>query len=212
MKYLSIDLETSRLNPKTPDGILMASFVVEDTENQIPVNELPHLTLLIDQGEGSIAPWSRVAISMNAWILMAIEINSKTNKKQTIERLRSIIATETLDRAVAASESYQVVSGAAGLEAAVLPWFDEHFGPKSRINVAGKNAAGFDIPFLPPRISSRFRARVIDPGTLFVNFKTDSELPAMDQCLARSGVEMIGTAHDALADARATIAILRSKY
>lgn len=214
MKYLSCDLETVRISPKSPDGILMASFVVEDTENQLPLTELPHLTVLVDHGDTVVGAWGRIAVAMNVWILLAIDIASKDPKyrDKDVKRLRTMVSGDSLDRAIEASNLYPVVKGAEGLTAAVLPFLDLHFGERSRITIAGKNAASFDVPFLPELVAKRFHSRVLDPGTLFAQFDKDDALPGMDDCLARAGVDMTGMGHDALADARAVVSLLRTKY
>jgi len=52
MKYASLDLETTGLfesGGRGPDKILQISIVVEDTDVDTPVNELPHLTLIVKQ-------------------------------------------------------------------------------------------------------------------------------------------------------------------
>src|SRR5436190_9940792 len=55
MKYISIDLETTGLDPKK-DVILEFAAVIEDTENILPLNELPKLTLFVKHNRLVISP------------------------------------------------------------------------------------------------------------------------------------------------------------
>ena len=46
MKYVSIDIETTGLNPKT-DNVLEVAAIIDDTERpEVPIGELPTLHLL----------------------------------------------------------------------------------------------------------------------------------------------------------------------
>ena len=50
MKYLSIDTETTGLSAKDHQ-LLEVSFILEDTNDIKPLDELPHLTLRIEYDE-----------------------------------------------------------------------------------------------------------------------------------------------------------------
>lgn len=66
MKYVSIDLETTSLEPH-PDHILMFSFVIEDTSKpEVLVEDLPHCTGFIYREKIHGQPY---ALAMNGWIL-----------------------------------------------------------------------------------------------------------------------------------------------
>lgn len=86
------------------------------------------------------------------------------------------------------------------------------------ITVGGKNVAGFDIPFLqafypyagafaPFKIS----ARVVDPGMLYFNPRTDRAVPSMSTCCERAGLSA-HVAHTALADAMQCAALVRAYF
>ena len=90
--------------------------------------------------------------------------------------------------------------------------------PHSGINVAGKNFAGFDNRFIENLKkeygmtgSLRFKSRVADPGTLYVNWFEDDALPGLLDCKKRADVKGEVT-HDALEDAWDVIQVLRKKY
>lgn len=77
----------------------------------------------------------------------------------------------------------------------------------SKVVVAGKNAAGFDLPRLEAQcpgwvenIKPRLSHRVIDPGSLFWNPATDEILPDTQTCLERCGMDR-EVQHTALEDA-----------
>lgn len=95
---------------------------------------------------------------------------------------------------------------------------DEDFHPESpvTINVAGKNPAGFDIPFLLelPEWSNelvKFRRRIIDPAMLCFVEETDTELPDLQTCLDRCSIDST-VKHTAVEDALDVIKILRRKW
>lgn len=183
MKYLSLDLETTCLQPH-PQHILQVSMVVEDTDSPliVPVESLPHFTCFVkhDRIEGEA-----FALGMNGWILDIISGRNKDYK------------------------GYQVLTHNewVGIAEAFL---NSHFGP-SKITVAGKNVAGFDIPFLPREISRKFRHKVLDPGPMMVNWKTDDQVPNFDNCKKRAGIDT-PVAHDAREDAMDVIRCLRTFY
>lgn len=86
----------------------------------------------------------------------------------------------------------------------------EIYQDDGHVNVAGKNAAGFDIPFLKQfecdvyvederPITNQFRYRVLDPGTMYLR-PGDNQVPGLSECLRRAGLDDKVT-HDALDDA-----------
>jgi oligoribonuclease len=195
MKYLSLDLETTCLQPD-PKHILQVSMVVEDTKSILPVEELPHFTCFVkhDRIEGEA-----YALGMNGWIL---DIISGRNKKPPYDILSGDPKGFALGAAGEAVSNYWLDSA--------LEFLHWHFG-KDKITVAGKNVAGFDIPFLPKELRSRFRHKVLDPATLFVNWETDDQAPNFETCKQRAGISGV-VAHDAREDAMDVIRMLRMFY
>lgn len=190
MKYVSLDLETTCLQAD-PKHILQISMVVEDTSNPRPVEELPHFTCFVkhDRIEGEA-----YALGMNGWIL---DIISGRRKESAYPICRYYA-----DRPNNSGDDNWL-----GL---ALAFLDLHFADQ-KITVAGKNVAGFDIPFLPKDLRARFRHKVLDPGTLFVNWETDDQAPNFELCKQRAG--MSGpVAHDAREDAMDVIRLLRRFY
>lgn len=209
MKYLAIDLETSSgkdLN-RSPDRILMASFVVEDTKQNIPVEQLPHFTCLIDQPFIHGEP---TALAMNAWILVALEYSKSKANDFVAKYIELGIPVETISKAMKAATAYPVLT-LADFELQVATFLTQHFGTKDRITIAGKNVTGFDLQFLPIGIQERFRRNAIDWGMLFWKPLEDRQVPGSAEVMKRAGIEFKG-AHDALEDNRMGIAAARTLY
>lgn len=175
MKYVSLDIETTGVRPKQ-DQILQLALVVEDTTKLMPIEELPYFCCLVKHEEYH---GNAYALGLNAWILDIVSGRTNTGSPYPILTEEDMVT-----------------------EANVFLSF--HF-PKGKINVAGKNAAGFDIPFLPTILSDRFRHRVIDPGSVFVDWNKN-QLPALGDLLETP------VSHDALGDARDVITCLRRSY
>ena len=73
--------------------------------------------------------------------------------------------------------------------------------PDGKITVAGKNAAGFDLPILTNSVNGfffrRFLRRVLDPGSMFTEYF--DHIPTLDEINKLVGGEAV--THDALKDA-----------
>lgn len=86
------------------------------------------------------------------------------------------------------------------------------YGFQDRVNIAGKNVAGFDIPFLKELgwdTDKLFRHRVIDPGPMYVTAE-DRTTPDLTECCKRAGIEDV-VSHRALDDARLVDRVIRNK-
>ncbi len=181
MKYLSLDLETTCLQP-SPDHILQFSAVVEDTELKgIPVKDLPHFTCFVKHDRISGEAY---ALGMNGWILDFVSGRVKNPPYPVLNSVEWVLEAQE--------------------------FIKRHFGT-SKVTVAGKNVAGFDIPFLPESLRRSLRHKVLDPGTLFVEWATDDQVPNFDQCKQRAGTAG-PVAHDAREDAMDVILLLRKFY
>lgn len=179
MIYISLDIETTGLNPER-DQILQIAMVREDTsENPMPrVEDLPTFCCFVkhDRIEGD--PY---ALAMNGWIIEALVTKYPTK--------------------------HPVYDQEEMLSSALL-WLDK-FCPDQRLTAAGKNVAGFDMPFLPRDIRRRFRHRVIDVGSVMIDWHR-SEVPSLGDLKRMHN--MGDVSHDALEDARDVIRLLRKTY
>ncbi len=88
---------------------------------------------------------------------------------------------------------------------------DNGFAPFSKIIVAGKNLARFDLQFLEKiktwNRMSNIAHRVLDPIMLYMR-PDDEEPPNMATCMTRAELEL-ESAHYALGDARDVIRLIR---
>lgn len=209
MKYASLDLETTGLSP-AQENILMLSLVVEDTDKakDVPVEALPHFTCYIRQKEPFQGEF--FALAMNAWIL---DIIAGRDKISTAAKAYPILTAYPANKTVQGTDA----NGTPVTSVENLYWVEQctkflkyHFGDK-RITIAGKNVAGFDIPFMPKEIRSMFKHKALDPATLFIDWATDKDAPGLEECKKRAGI-MTPVAHDAREDAMDVIRLLRRFY
>lgn len=189
MKYLSLDLETTCVDPKKPENILMLSMVVEDTDNIRPLSDLPNFTCYFSQNEYT---GSAFALSMNGWILeilagkQPIHLPIYNMKNKAFEHdIESFLTTYFGE----IDENHRVT---------LLP-----------ITLAGKNIMGFDFQFLPDWLKDYFSHRAIDPGSVFVDWNIG--IDGLGKLKKKLGLGD-KVAHDAYQDALDVIRVLRVKY
>jgi oligoribonuclease (3'-5' exoribonuclease) len=140
MKYVSIDIETTCVEPKCPDNILMVAMLVEDTKNKMPRQEIPTFACLVNRSIYSGTPF---ALSMNNWIFDML--TRKDDSKYPIY------------------ESDEWVSKA-------IQFLRTHFDFDDDIFATGKNVGSFDLLFFPDKLKSMFHYRHIDPGSMFIDW------------------------------------------
>jgi len=225
MKYLSVDCETSGIDPEQ-DQVLSIGLVIEDSNNIKPVDELPslHLVIVRDRLEGNV-----FALDMNRDI---VKLLKDYQVADDVQRMALAEAHEVIF-----VKEYQIVEEIFDflyVNDMVNPRYNVRFDEgtskfkgdtliptlgnivyQTTITIAGKNVVGFDVPFLKqlPRFTEvfRFHQRAIDPAILFVDWKEDIVLPSLDNCLKRAGFKNSVT-HDALQDCKDVIKVLRTKY
>jgi len=177
MKYLSIDTETTFLDIRIAK-VVQFGCVIEDTDKDIPLNELPSFEQIIVQPfEGDT-----VALQMNKAIFDKMPLQG-VSPAAFIKKFEEFLI------------SNNVIF---------------HDG-KYQLSCAGKNFAAYDMQILNqfPGFADKFRlrSRVLDPAILFVQ-KDDAELPSLQECLLRGGINKI-VAHTAKLDALDVIALIR---
>jgi oligoribonuclease (3'-5' exoribonuclease) len=195
MKIVSIDIETTGLDPETCQ-VIQIGAVIEDTANIKPLENLPKYKCLIEHKNYS---GSARALHMNAGILNTIADLDKQKRETAGEyRIKHNIITPTM--AAASFSNWLTFNGC------------ELSDDKVVLNVAGKNFASFDKLFLEklPNWKARIkiRNRILDPAILAINWKEDSSVPGLALCKKRAGLEG-HVSHDALDDALDVIRILR---
>jgi len=182
MKYVSIDIETTGLNPDACQ-ILEFGAVIDDLSNPKPLNELPSFHCYIDHMQFNMIRGEPYALSMHSEIF-----------KRIAERDRDRYKFCTQD---ALGENFRN--------------FVEYNKAYMPITVAGKNFSGFDLRFLRrlPNWENliKIHHRVIDPAILFWD-EADQKLPDTKECKVRAGIAG-EVAHTAIADCLDVIQLVR---
>jgi len=200
MVYISIDLETTGLNPETCQ-ILEFGAVLEDTNNIKPLDELPTYHAYIKHPGGNISG-NIYALDLNK------EIISNLKNEKDLKDKYNFIKVEDL------ADDFLAWCKIQGLEIKE----STHKGGTNfscTINVAGKNFSGFDRKFLEnvPDFTKkiRMRQRVIDPAILFIDWENDTSAPHLELCKQRANISGVVT-HLAVDDAMDVIKLLRTQY
>jgi oligoribonuclease len=197
MKYVSIDIETTGLDPETCQ-IIQIGAVIEDTLIPKQIDELPRFQCLVENSHISGSPF---ALNMNAGILAKLGELERADRddRSEIRKKYNILPASLV------AKSFRMWLASNG--------FESSGDSPISITAAGKNFSGFDKPFLQklPGWGSliSIKQRVIDPAILFMNWQTDSTLPNLKQCMERAGVEGDVT-HDALQDAIDVVKVIRA--
>lgn len=189
MKYISLDIETTGLNPKIHDIIEFAA-VMDNLRDQKPVEELPRFHAYIKKDNYIGEPY---ALSMHAEIFSKI---ANPGKEDNVIHI-------------------------SALPYALQNWLGRNNYPydegkkKYLVNVAGKNAAGFDLPFLAEKVKDwaevQFRHRVLDPAVLYFDPNIEDCLPDSQTCMRRAGI--VGNVkHTALEDSLMVVNLIRMAY
>lgn len=202
MRYLSIDLETTGLD-SINHQIIEFGAVLEDTNNILPINELPvyHAYIIPPKNQlyGDI-----YALNLNASII------EKLKNRKMLENTYNFVKPEDLADDFLFwlhSQGFEIKTNNEGTS--------DEYKYVETLNVAGKNFNGFDRAFLEkiPGFTKkiRMRQRVMDPAVLFVDWHNDECLPSLDECKVKAGIEG-KVAHLAVDDAKDVIELLRKNY
>ncbi len=224
MKFISIDVETTGLDPEF-NQILSIGAVIEDTLNPLPFEDLPkfHAVIKRESVYGSI-----FALNLNKDLIQAMKDYSEARTQELKDEVEESFGAKFYneDEVVEALYQFCYRNGLVDLDPNFInntrktvdgisyPILTSNM-PKTYLNCAGKNFAGFDKKFLEklPRWKQVFsiRSRVLDPGILFVDWINDESIPSLDQCKQRAGIEGVVT-HNAVEDAMDVVMLLRQCY
>lgn len=227
MKYVSIDIETTGLD-KEKCEILSIGAVIEDTNNLLPIEDVPKFHAAIIGREGIYG--SLFALNMNKGLIENIVQYQNTKDQTEKEDLVKITGMQFLNTDEIVIEFYYWLFVNGVIELDLQKIFNGRvtrhpkYGmvpdiyanpPKALLNVAGKNFATFDKLFLEnlPRWKQLIncRNRILDPAILFVDWKADESLPGLGLCKERANIPGKVT-HNALEDAIDVVKILRKTY
>lgn len=181
MKIVSIDIESTGLNPETCQ-ILSIGAVIEDTKRLTPMSILPkyYKRVTHDHYQGEI-----YALSLNKDLFTEI-LNNTDNLNIHVTNL---------------VEDFK-------------NWLYQYFSSEEKINVIGKNFSGFDKQFLNKLdgfSDIKLSHKVLDPAPFYVDWRKDKDLPSLDECLKRAGINKT-VSHNALEDAMDVIKVMRPIY
>lgn len=227
MKYCSVDIETTGLDSEKYH-ILSVGIVIEDTNNILPIDELPklHIGIVRDEITGSM-----FAINLNKELISNIlkfKIAQTQEEKDNIsEETKTVYLTE--DKVVEKIfqflwdnniryDNWEKNWGSKLVQKTddgkIYPLLTSNI-PKTFLNIAGKNFGTFDKLFLEklPRWKQAFqiRNRILDPAILYIDWINDDSVPGLDKCKQRAGIDGIVT-HNAIDDAIDVIKLLRKTY
>lgn len=206
MIYCSIDIETTGLDIENCDVIEFAA-VIDDLTNQKPLEELPKFHTYIAKRSYKGEPY---ALSMHPNILRKIALADF----KTIDQEGYWISEEN-ERYMAIDQLpiYFKYFLESHLPESLVLREENKLSKIKKLNIAGKNVASFDIPFLKAKIKNwngvSFSSRCIDPAILYFQ-PGDLNLPDSKTCMERAGIAG-EVAHTALEDALVVVQLLRNK-
>lgn len=224
MKYVSIDIETTGLDPVN-DQVLSIGAIIEDTDNPLSFEDSPkfHGVIKRNRIEGGL-----YAINLNRELLETLNkylTTTDQNEKNDIVNMTGMDFYEE-DEIVEQFYYWLVSNDLVDLSKVIGHGYVTAFTGKMvpavtrgtkpiQINAAGKNFATFDKLFLErlPRWKQliKVRQRIIDPSILYANWEDDTSLPSMSECKVRAGLSEVVT-HNAVEDAWDVIELLRNTY
>lgn len=196
-QYISIDIETTSLDPKTGQIIEFAA-IIDDLEKKLPFEECPKFEAIL---EYPIYKGEAFPLFMHSQMFKKIGDNSKKTRQEK-EELGIIPAKELGERFLL----FLQMNG---------------YKLTDTINVAGKNFGMFDMNFLRQHDCDFGRVftdvvkishRVIDPAILFFDPKVDDRLPNLEECKKRTGLTDTTISHTSLQDAWDVIQVVRHKF
>jgi oligoribonuclease len=183
MRYVSIDIETTGLNPKKCQLIELAA-VIDDLRVQEPLDKLPKFVAQVWRPMYKGEPY---ALQMHANFFKKIATRDPS--------LNTMLENEVMDslRIFLKKNGYNDKQGinVAGKNFAS---FDKRF-----------------IERLPKNDEVKFHHRVLDPAMLYFNPCEDDALPDTKKCLERAGLSG-EVPHTALEDALLVVKLIRHKF
>lgn len=190
MKAVSIDIETTGLNPETCQILEIGAVIFDTRDFDTPIEKLPTLRMILVH---EFIMGEPAALKMNAGLIESIAF-FKPPKKSGGETGVFIYP---------------------GLVTGKMWEFFARYMDANSVFVAGKNFNGFDRRFLDklPKANQnlRFHRRTFDPAAYYFDPLTDSEIPSLSQCLERAGMNPTVN-HSAVDDARQVVALLRHAW
>lgn len=205
--YAAIDCETSSLHP-SKGQVLELGVVIDDLSVKVDradleeyLEQLPKFHCYIKH-PNVVGEHYAVSMHNRIWQLLAKESVYRTLSNNLL-----------LEKAIVEERDVYNYLG---------KFLEEHgliTDDNNRVTVAGKNVAGFDIPWLKTLsgfncmdtnysgLIYKFSHRTIDPAMLYMK-STDKIPPSLDECLQRAGINKT-VDHTAVGDALDVIRCLK---
>ena len=207
MRYISIDIETTGLDPAKHDVVEVAA-VIDDLNVQAPLDELPtfHCYVLSHSGVYQTDPYCAF---LHQAIFNKIAKNGRYPDKEGKFVFRDSVADKFETWLLANGFGKAGDTNIAGVRNGVIIKELPKFTP------AGKNFGSFDLQFLKRMgfTHDRFRIhhRAIDPAMLYFDPRRDTELPNLQACMDRAGI-LDTVDHTGLGDALQVVKLIRHKF
>lgn len=197
MKYVSIDCETTSTDPNKGE-ILSVGLVIEDTNKVVDLKDLPQIEFIIDRDR--IEGGNIFDLNMNKKLIEKINNYNLSKNKSKFQKDNNCVFVPLDLLSVAVRDFLE----------------DNGLDLNEKINVLGKNYAGFDAKFLEkvPNWNKYIKThqRVLDPAILFTDFKSDKHLPNLKKCKERANLDVLEVTHRSVEDALDVVKVLRKFY
>jgi len=195
MKFLSIDVETTGLDP---DKDLLLEFAAVEFDTKLdPAQGKAFRALVVPPSTGPISSPLHVLAMHSVTGLWQELATADTELRKT---------DDTPITGLSAAGTTTVACRYQALLLSFKQWLkDNHIDHSGRLNIGGKNVM-FDMSFMercgsPGEWEKMVRYRTLDPGILYLDLKNDDRVPGMETCIKRYGAKMEGKIHSALSDA-----------
>lgn len=195
MRYVSIDIETTGLNPDWCD-IIEFGAIIEDTQSQKSYCQAPkfHRYLKPPRPEGYRGETYAINMHGKTGIWKAI-LKAEENDSPALIAPRRLLHEFTQ---FLVTHGYENLGG----------YGEQPKVDLGNVTVAGKCFFAFDWNFLRPLFGERICRRSIDPAVWYWNPVEDEKLPSTPVCLERAGLTATD-AHTSLGDAWDVIRLTR---
>jgi len=222
MKYCSIDIETTGLDPEECQ-ILSIGAVIDDTDDIKPVEELPAFHAAVKRKN---ITGSTYAINMNRDLIQTINRYITSKYKEERDLIEATTGMQFFDEYDIAKEFYYWLAQndfidfkeprshmgyVTSRNGKLVPAITNNTKP-IRITVAGKNFAAFDLRFLEklPMWNEliKIRSRILDPSIIYLDWSDDETPPSLETCKKRANLGS-KVAHDAVEDSMDVVRLLR---
>ncbi len=185
MKYISIDIETTGLDPDKHQVIEFAA-ILEDTNSSLPVDKLPFY-------------YKTVRNATDTYTIDPAVVKMHLSLFNILDQLRYNLESDT-------EWVWEF-----GLATSFREWLDQQGFEGKKIVIAGKNFGWFDARFLRRQKNweiIQHHQRFLDPVLGFIDDEKDDVPPDMATCKERAGLSP-EVAHTAYEDAKDVIRLLR---